>query len=109
MSYPDDLAAAQARADDAMRSLAVGREAKEDDAEHVARLERLLAESLQELTELSEQDISSDSTSGKGTRKATDVPPQKSTKGSNIIVLFAVFSPFAIAAMYYLIFVVISK
>lgn len=58
MSYRDNLAAAQARADAAMKSLAVEREAREDDTAHVASLERTLADSLQELAELRKQGVS---------------------------------------------------
>ncbi len=55
MSYRDDLAAAQSRADAALDSLAAEREARENDAAHVAKLERSLARSLEELAELREQ------------------------------------------------------
>lgn len=55
MSYRDNLAAAQARADAAMKSLADERESREDDAAYLAGLERTLAASLEELAELREE------------------------------------------------------
>lgn len=52
MSYRDELKAAQARADAATRELEDEREAREENAERVAELEKKLFESTRELQRL---------------------------------------------------------
>ena len=55
MDYRNELTAAQARADAAMRDLEEEKEARQSDAERIARLERGLADALDELANLRER------------------------------------------------------
>ncbi len=81
MSYRDNLAAAQARADAAMKSLADERESREDDATYLAELERTLAASLQELAELREEQEREEA--GVNTPAPAPVPPPAARRKAN--------------------------
>ncbi|MBL4633901.1 MAG: hypothetical protein JKY56_08510 [Kofleriaceae bacterium] len=81
MSYRDNLAAAQARADAAMKSLADERESREDDATYLAELERTLAASLQELAGLREEQEREEA--GVNTPAPAPVPPAAVRRKAN--------------------------
>ncbi len=80
MSFRNDLAAAQSRADSAMRELADLKDARSDDQERLAKLERALANSMQELATLREQQPSSERESADSAMRERPVPAPATLK-----------------------------